>query len=131
MSDQGQSSTDLLDLLDDMSAPPAPPGPVPPVDEAKRRRRRILLAVVVALLALLVGLFTWYLLNRKPLSELPGLSQARTPTYKASIYDVSKPLGVAVSPDGARLYVTQSGGTPTTFVFDRDGVKVGELVPPA
>ena len=131
MSDQTQSRTDLLDLLDDMSAPPEPPGPVPPVDEAKRRRRRIILAVVLALLVLLVGLFTWYLLNRKPLSELPGLSEARLPTYKTSFYDVAKPLGVAVSPDGSRIYATQSGSPATTLVFDRDGAKVGELIPPA
>ncbi|MFL6079051.1 MAG: hypothetical protein ACJ714_03895 [Ornithinibacter sp.] len=127
-----QSSTDLLDLLDDMSAPPAPPEPVAPVDGGDhRKRRRIILAVVLALLVLLVGLFTWYLLNRKPLSELPGLSDARLPTYKTSVYDVVRPLGVAVSPDGERMYATQSGATPTTFVFDRDGVKVGELLPPA
>lgn len=131
MSDQTQSGTDLLDLLDDMSAPPAPPAAVPPVDEGRRKRRRIVLAVVLALLVLLVGLFTWYLLNRKPLSELPGINDARVPTYKTSFYDVAKPLGVAVSPDGSRIYATQSGGTPTTFVFDRDGVKVGELVAPA
>ena len=131
MSDDGQSSTDLLDLLDDVSAPPDPPGPVPPVDEARRRRRRIILAVVLALLVLLVGLFTWYLLNRKPLSELPGLDEARVPTYKTSFYDVAKPLGVAVSPDGSRIYATQSGSPATTVVFDRDGAKIGELVPPA
>jgi len=130
MSDQTQSSTDLLDLLDDMSAPPTPPATVPPVDPARRRRRRIILAVVLALLVLLVGLFTWYLLNRKPLSELPGLNDAQVPTYKTSFYDVSRPLGVAVSPDGSRIYATQSGATPTTFVFDRDGTKVGELKPP-
>ncbi len=129
---ENQSSTDLLDLLDDMSAPPAPPEPVAPVDGGDhRKRRRIILAVVVALLVLLVGVFTWYLLNRKPLTELPGLSDAHVPTYKTSVYDVVRPLGVAVSPDGERLYATQSGATPTTFVFDRDGVKVGELLPPA
>ena len=129
-----QSSTDLLDLLDDMSAPPvppAPPEPVPPVDGEHSKRRRIILALIVALLVLLVGLFTWYLLNRKPLSELPGLSDAHVPTYKTSVYDVVRPLGVAVSPDGERIYATQSGATPTTFVFGRDGVKVGELLPPA
>ncbi len=126
-----QSSTDLLDLLDDLSEPPTPPAPVPPVDEGRRKRRRIILAVVFALLVLLVGLFTWYLLNRKPLTELPGLSDAHAPTYKTSVYDVVRPLGVAVSPDGERIYATQSGATPTTFIFDRDGVKVGELLPPA
>lgn len=126
-----RSDTDLLDLLDDMSSPPSPPVPDPPVDHGRRKRRRIVLAVVVVLLALFVGLFTWYLLNRKPLSELPGLSDAHVPAYKTSVYDVVRPLGVAVSPDGERLYATQSGATPTTFVFDRDGVKVGELLPPA
>ena len=44
---------------------------------------------------------------------------------------MTKPLGVAVSPDGSRLYATQSGTNPATFVFDRDGQKIGELEPPA
>jgi DNA-binding beta-propeller fold protein YncE len=125
------STVDLLELLDDMSAPPQSPTPAPPVDEGRRKRRRILLAVLVALLVLFVGLFTWYLLNRKPLSELPGLSEARLPTYKTSFYDVDKPLGVAVSLDGSRVYATQSGATPTTVVYDRDGTTIGQLEPPA
>jgi DNA-binding beta-propeller fold protein YncE len=125
------SDVDLLDLLDDMSAPPESPTPAPPVDEGRRKRRRILLAILVALLVVFVGLFAWYLLNRKPLSELPGLSEARLPTYKTSFYDVAKPLGVAVSLDGSRIYATQSGATPGTVVFDRDGNTIGKLEPPA
>jgi DNA-binding beta-propeller fold protein YncE len=128
---QPQSDGDLLELLEDMSAPPETPALAPPAEDARRKRRRILLAVLVALLAIFVGLFAWYLFNRKPLSELPGLSESRVPTYKTSFYDVARPLGVAASPDGSRIYATQSGSTPTTFVFDRDGNKVGELKPPA
>src|SRR6478735_172301 len=122
---------DLLELLDDMSAPPKSPTPAPPVDEARRKRRRIILAILVALLALLVGLFTWYLFNRKPLSELPGLSEARLPSYKTSFYDVAKPRGLAGAPDVSRIYATQSGATPSTIVFDRDGARIGQLTPPA
>ena len=122
---------DLLELLEDMSAPPETPVPPGADDDHRRRRRRILVIVLVALLAILIGLFTWYLLNRKPLSELPGLSEARVPTYKTAIYGVAKPLGIAVSPDGSRIYATQSGTPATTLVFDRDGNKVGELKPPA
>jgi DNA-binding beta-propeller fold protein YncE len=124
------STVDLLELLDDVAAPPQTPPPAPPADDGRRRRRRVLLIVLAALLVVFLGLFAWYLLNRKPLSELPGLSEARLPAYKTSFYGVNKPLGVAVSPDGSRIYATQSGSTPTTLVFDRDGTKVGELKPP-
>ena len=127
---QQAPSGDLLELLDDMSVPPQDPAPTVD-DDGRRRRRRILVAVLVGLLAVLIALFAWYLLNRKPLSELPGLNEARVPSYKTSFYEVNKPLGVAVSPDGSRIYATQTGTSPVTLVFDRDGAKIGELKPPA
>ena len=43
-----------------------------PTKMSNKRKRRIA-ALTIALLILAL-LFAWYLLNRKPLSELPGLS---------------------------------------------------------
>lgn len=124
------SNVDLLEILDDVGEPPTTP-PAAPTDEAKRKRRKILMWLLIGLLVIFAALVIWYLLNRKPLSELPGLNEAKPPAYKTSIYGVTAPLGVAVSPDGSRIYATQSGAKPAAFVFDRDGKKLAELKPPS
>ncbi|HEU5144803.1 MAG TPA: hypothetical protein VFT81_06465 [Dermatophilaceae bacterium] len=125
-----ESDLDLLEELDDLGAPPIPPAP-PVVDDPRRRRRRKIIAwVLVVVLVLFAGIAAWYLINRKPLSELPGLESGKVPTYKTSFYGVEKPLGVAVSLDGSRLYATQSGTKAAAFVLDREGKKLGELKPP-
>ena len=55
----------------------------PTTMSTKRKRQLGALAIALVILALL---FAWYLMNRKPLSELPGLSQAKAPHYEFSIY---------------------------------------------
>ena len=95
-----------------------------------RRRKRILLATFGLLVLAFAILFAWYLLTRKPLSELPGLTQQKLPQYVSSIYGSSRPMGVAVSPSGERIYVTESDGTRLVQVYDRAGKKVGTLAPP-
>jgi DNA-binding beta-propeller fold protein YncE len=134
MSDiQTQTTTqepDLLEELDDLGGPPSTP-PVVVDDPGRKRRRKIIAWALVVALVVFGGLGAWYLMNRKPLSELPGLETGKVPTYKTSFYGVEKPLGVAVSPDGERLYATQSGTKAAAFVFNREGTKIGELKPPA
>ncbi len=125
-----QLSSDLLEELDDLGAPP-PAAPVVVDDGRRRRRRKILAWLLVVLLVVFGGLAAWYLMNRKPISELPGLDTGKVPTYKTALYGIDKPLGVAVSPDGSHLYATQSGTKAAAFVFSRDGQKIGELKPPA
>jgi DNA-binding beta-propeller fold protein YncE len=128
-SNRNGSHSDLLEELDELGAPPTVP---PAVDDARRRRRRKIIAwLLVVALVVLAGFAAWYLINRKPLSELPGLDAGKVPAYKTSLYGVEQPLGVAVSPDGSRIYATQSGTKAAAFVLDRDGKKLGELKPPA
>ena len=114
----------VLDLFDnslgeDLPTDPAGPGgggpaAAPPADDEARRRRRKLLAWLLAVVLLLVGaLAAWYLLTRKPITQLPGTNLVAMPTYKTAIYDVKQPLGVAVTPDGSTIYVTH-GGVPAT-----------------
>jgi DNA-binding beta-propeller fold protein YncE len=124
------ASEDLLEELDDLGAPP-PAAPVVTDDGGRRRRRKIIAWILVVALVVFGVLAGWYLLNRKPLSELPGLDTGKVPTYKTSFYGVEKPLGLAVSLDGSRVYATQSGTKAAAFVFNRDGQKIGELKPPA
>ena len=96
---------------------------------SKKRKGKI--AALVIALVILALLFIWYLMNRKPLSELPGLSTTTMPHYEMSYYGVANPIGVAVTPTGDRAYVTESNGTRVVRVFDRSGKQTGTLSPPA
>ena len=100
-----------------------------PSKMSNKRKRRI--AALLIALVILGLLFAWYLLNRKPLTELPGLSDTTMPHYEMSIYGAAKPLGVAVTPSGDRIYVTESDGTRIVRVYDRAGKQLGTLKPPA
>ena len=99
-------------------------------DDPRRRRRLIILAMIGVLLLLVTSLFAWYLITRKPITALPILSRESMPHYNYSIYGVTQPLGVAVTPDGEHVYVTQSGGKRTVLEFDHSGHVVASLVPP-
>lgn len=119
--------------------PPAAgtPPPVPPTSAAdpgaaprRRRWRRPLLIVLALLIVVLAVVAAWYLHTRKPLSELPGLSEERMPHYAFSIYGTTHPLGVAVSPDGNRIYVAESDGERLVRLYDRSGHQKATLAPP-
>jgi sugar lactone lactonase YvrE len=106
--------------------------PAPP--KAKRRRRGLgCLLLLLSVLVSMLALFTvWYMVNRKPVAELlPPIVLERTPHHLFSIYGVSKPMGVAVTPSGDRIFVTESAGEGVVRIFDRSGTAVGELHPPA
>jgi DNA-binding beta-propeller fold protein YncE len=96
----------------------------------KRRRRLILLVLLGVLLLLLSVVIAWYLITRKPISAIPGVVVAQTPNYSYSLDNVVSPLGVAVTPEGDRIYVSQQGVGVPVVVLDRDGNKVGDLKPP-
>ena len=121
-----------------ITTPPAVDAPTSPGDIAgesvhqkmSKKRKGAFAALVIALVILAL-LFVWYLMNRKPLSELPGLSSTTLPHYERSIYGTSHPLGVAASASGDRVYVTESDGTRLVRVFDAKGTSVGTLKPPA
>jgi len=99
----------------------------------KKRRRLVIGLVVLAVLVIAAGaLFVRYLLQPSPLPELLPLPVDLTyrPHYLFSIYGVDKPVGVAVSPDGERVYATESGGQRDVKVFDRDGNPLAAFSPP-
>ncbi len=109
----------------------APPEPEAPAPVSRRRRTLILLGIVTGLLGVVVALLVWYLHTGKPLSQLPGIDQdSRAPHYLFSMYGTTQPLGVAVSPDGDRVYVTESGGGRLVHVYSRSGQETGTLRPP-
>ena len=101
-----------------------------PVLPAKQGRRKRKITLLLILLLIFAALFAWYLLNRKPLSELPGLSNTKMPHYEFSMYGATQPIGVAATASGDRIYVTESNGTRLVKVYDRAGKPVGTLKPP-
>ena len=123
------------------SATPAPsldeaPGGAGPVDgtvEEPPQHRKRKLAILLLLLfgfALLLGLAIWYLLFRQPIPipTIPG--EVVMPTYGTAIYGADRPMGVAVNPDGSRIYVGATEGDRIAKVFDASGNQIASLQPP-
>jgi DNA-binding beta-propeller fold protein YncE len=94
------------------------------------KKRKSQIGALLIALVILALLFAWYLMNRKPLSELPGLSSTNLPHYELSIYGTANPIAVAVTPTGDRIYVTESNGPRLVHVYDNAGKQVGTLNPP-
>lgn len=113
----------------DTQLPPAP------IDEKEERKRRSLLLVLLLLLLLIcaVGcLILRYLLKPEPIADIIPVVPALTlpPNYVMSITGVDSPVGVAGSPDGKRIYVTESAGDRLIKVFDLDGNPLFSFSPP-
>lgn len=101
-----------------------------PEAERRRRRKAVLLLFLLGLLAFLVTIAVWYLIFRQPINPLPPIPASQIPTYSTSIFGASGPYGVAVSPAGDRIYVTETTLDRTVRVFDAAGTLVGTAVPP-
>ena len=92
--------------------------------EKKQRQRLFLLLLFLSLLLICVGvLFLRYLQRPAPLPDLLPLPVdiSYPPHYLFSIYEVNKPIGVALSPGDDRIYVAEAGGERMIRMFDRDG----------
>lgn len=96
----------------------------------RRQRLLALIGLVAAALVIVLSILAWYLIFRKPITELPGVNLEIAPAYSYSIAGVQRPLGVAVDEEHNRVYVTQSDGTRMVKVFDIEGNPLGELLPP-
>lgn len=109
---------------------------VKPQDKhSEERKRRLLVLFEMVLLLVFVGqsvVFIGYLVKPKPLPELlpASVSLSFPPHYVFSIYSVDKPVSVALSPDGDRIYVAETEGERLVKIFDRDGKLTGSFAPP-
>ncbi len=111
---------------------PEEPAPQAEEDGPASRRKKVLLLLLLLLLLVLALLSVWYLLFRKPLTELPApLVDQPMPTYSGSLYTTSKPQSVAVTADGSRIVITQTGTSQDTLLLDAQGNKLAALTPPA
>ncbi|MCP4540193.1 MAG: hypothetical protein GY832_23895 [Chloroflexi bacterium] len=101
-------------------------------DEKKRRSLLILLLGLMSLLCCVGVLFVRYLWRPAALPDLLPLpvDVVTPPHYLFSIYGIDKPVGVAISPQGDRIYVTETSGERQVKIFDRDGDPLDSFVPP-
>lgn len=88
------------------------------------------IAVVSVLIVVTGGTLGWYVVNRKPLSELPGLTVYPAPAFSYSIPNITRPMSVAYDETDNRLYVTQTGGTRSVRIFTAQGDDLGALKAP-
>ena len=115
------------------AASPGDMGPAEePIEEEDERRKRKLLLLLLLLLgfAILLGLAIWYLLFRQPIPLPPLPGETVMPVYTTSIYGANRPMGVAASPDGSRIYIGETQGDRTARVFDAAGTQLGLMEPP-
>ena len=84
----------------------------------------------VVFLALLV-FFGRYLVNPRPIEELihPELGLDVPPHYLGPLFGLDRPVGVAVSPDGGQIYVSESGSERLVRVFNRRGRQISAWAP--
>lgn len=103
-----------------------------PGEEERSRRKKALLLVLLGLLAMLVTIAIWYLLFRQPLPvpPIPIIPDSKLPAYVTSVYGAAKPMGIAVSSDGDRIYVAETDGDRALKVFDAVGNPVATVRPP-
>ena len=101
-------------------------------DERKRRSLLLLLLLLLLCLCCVGYLFVRYLIKPQPVTNLLPVQAPiyYAPTYKFSITGVEKPVGLATSPDGQRLYVVEGGGKRQVKIFDRDGKLIKSFAPP-
>ena len=108
--------------------------PTPGMPSSSQRSKLILRFLVgFAGLAFMVVsvLFIRYLLAPRPIQEIisPGINLSTPPHYLGSIYGVNNPVGVAVSPDGDQVFISESSGDRLVRIFDRRGQEIGALAP--
>lgn len=107
----------------------------PEEDERDRRKRRYLIILPLLLSLFLAALGVFTLMMRQGAAPRVGLpsvlsTQSGKPRFDRAVEPIGRPLAVAVSQDGKKLYVAESAGAYGVQVFDTKGASVTTLNPP-
>jgi DNA-binding beta-propeller fold protein YncE len=129
MTTEKESSAAVADLLHDAGeADRADAADQPRLTDAARKTRRRKIAALGGIsvaLAIVILIIIRALSGSSPLPSIPS----ELPHHVSDIYGVNQPMGVAVSPSGDRVYVTESEGSRLVRVFDSSGHQIGTLQP--
>lgn len=117
--------------------PPRAPAGFLSSNQRPRKKSRVRLAILgILLLMFTCSIFLWvnYLTTHQPITDTLPVAQAMAqvikPHYLFSIHGASQPLGVAVTPDGSRIYVGETADQQMIHVYDRDGKELAKFTPP-
>jgi len=100
---------------------------------ARQRSMLLFWLVLLSMMVVAVGaLFVRYVVHPEPLAMIvaPRSDLNYPPHYLFSIYGVDKPVGVATSPKGDRIYVTEMGGSRLIKIFDQEGNPIKSVEEP-
>ena len=105
------------------------------VRRKESRARLRLMSTVVFLSIVLMGMayvVVRYLREPTSLAEIfiPEAGLSIPPHFLFAIQGADQPVGVGMSPDGERLYVTEMGGSRMVRIFDRTGQSLGAFTSP-
>jgi hypothetical protein len=95
--------------------------PLTEEERKRRRRKKAALAAILAVLAAIAAILIYRALTGS--TPLPGIP-SQLPHYVSDIYGTDGPMGVAVSPSGERIYVSESEGRRLVRVYDSSGEEV-------
>jgi DNA-binding beta-propeller fold protein YncE len=99
-----------------------------------RKRFLTITPLLFALFLAALGVFTMLIRQghapRAGLPDVLGISATSKPTFGRTLADVARPLDVAISADGSRLYAAEGAETYAVKVFDAKGAPLGDLTPP-
>jgi tripartite motif-containing protein 71 len=89
-----------------------------------RKKKLKTLGILIVILLLVVAVILYFALNKKPIARIFS-GDSQKPVYISSMYgDLDWPIGVAVSPDGRRIYVVDSNHRQIKY-FNQAGKQLG------
>lgn len=101
--------------------------------ESRTRLRLVGTVVFLTLVLTALGSVVYrYIKEPAPLTEIliPQTGLSYPPHYLFSIPGLEQPVGIGLSQDGERIYVTEMGGARMVRIFDRSGDSLGSFTSP-
>ncbi len=96
-----------------------------------RRGLIVLIVIVSSLTIAMAGLLVRYIAQPAPIPDLLPVGIDYPPHFMYTIIGVNQPMGVALSPDGKKLYVTEVNGDRQVKILETDtGKIIREVSPP-
>jgi DNA-binding beta-propeller fold protein YncE len=99
-----------------------------------RKRRGLVLLLLLLLFLAALGAFILLISRggapRVSLPEVLGIATGGKPKFDRTVASVARPIGVALSPDGSKIYAIESYGSYAIKVFDSKGKPLADAVPP-